>query len=48
MFIYKNERLKLKMKEAFVEKAVAINDISDKHITISQMEEALRKVLRKV
>lgn len=43
MFIYKNERLKLKMKEAFVEKAVAINDISDKHITISQMEEAFEK-----
>ena len=28
------------MKEAFVEKAVTINDISDEHITISQMEEA--------
>ena len=26
------------MKEAFVEKAVTINDISDEHITISQME----------
>ncbi|HDJ4970431.1 TPA: lipoate--protein ligase family protein [Staphylococcus aureus] len=47
MFIYKNERLKLKMKEAFVEKAVAINDISDKHITISQMEEAFEKGFKK-
>ncbi|HCU9338402.1 TPA: lipoate--protein ligase family protein [Staphylococcus aureus] len=47
MFIYKNERLKLKMKEAFVEKAVAINDISDKHITISQMEGAFEKGFKK-
>ncbi|HDA4749749.1 TPA: lipoate--protein ligase family protein [Staphylococcus aureus] len=47
MFIYKNERLKLKMKEAFVEKAVAINDISDEHITISQMEEAFEKGFKK-
>lgn len=47
MFIYKKERLKLKMKEAFVEKAVAINDISDEHITISQMEEAFEKGFKK-
>ncbi|HCX2120111.1 TPA: biotin/lipoate A/B protein ligase family protein [Staphylococcus aureus] len=47
MFIYKNERLKLKMKEAFVEKAVAINDISHEHITISQMEEAFEKGFKK-
>ena len=47
MFIYKNERLKLKMKEAFVEKAVTINDISDEHITISQMEEAFEKGFKK-
>ncbi|NDQ42464.1 lipoate--protein ligase family protein [Staphylococcus aureus] len=47
MFIYKNERLKLKMKEAFVEKAVAINDISDEHITISQMEKAFEKGFKK-
>ncbi|WP_436853957.1 lipoate--protein ligase family protein [Staphylococcus caeli] len=40
MFIFKNERLKDKMKQAFVEKAVAINDISDRHITIEEMEEA--------
>lgn len=40
MFIFKNERLKDKMKQAFVEKAVAINDISNRHITIEEMEEA--------
>ncbi len=36
------------MKEAFVEKAVAINDISDEHIAlISQMEEAFEKGFKK-
>ncbi|MDG0842532.1 lipoate--protein ligase family protein [Staphylococcus equorum] len=40
MFIFKNERLKDNMKQSFVEKAVAINDISDRHITIPEMEEA--------
>lgn len=40
MFIFKNERLKDKMKQSFLEKAVAINDISDRHITIPEMEEA--------
>ncbi|MGW7925669.1 lipoate--protein ligase family protein [Staphylococcus xylosus] len=40
MFIFKNDRLKDKMKQAFVEKAVAINDISDRHISIEEMEEA--------
>lgn len=43
MFIFKNDRLKAKMKEAFVEKAVAINDISDTHITLSEMEKAFEK-----
>lgn len=43
MFIFKNDRLKAKMKEAFVEKAVAINDISDTHITLSEMEKPLKK-----
>lgn len=43
MFKFKNDRLKAKMKEAFVEKAVAINDISDRHITIEEMEEAFEK-----
>lgn len=31
------------MKEAFVEKAVAINDISDTHITLSEMEKAFEE-----
>ena len=43
MFIFKNDRLKAKMKEAFVEKAVAINDISDTHITLSEMEKAFEE-----
>ncbi len=43
MFIFKNNRLKAKMKEAFVEKAVAINDISDTHITIEEMKVAFEK-----
>ncbi|MGX0828471.1 lipoyl(octanoyl) transferase [Staphylococcus capitis] len=43
MFIFKNDRLKAKMKEAFVEKAVAINDISDTHITVSEMEKAFEE-----
>lgn len=42
MFIFKNDRL-TKMKEAFVEKAVAINDISDTHITLSEMEKAFEE-----
>lgn len=43
MFIFKNDRLKAKIKEAFVEKAVAINDISDTHITLSEMEKAFEE-----
>lgn len=43
VFIFKNDRLKAKMKEAFVEKAVAINDISDTHITLSEMEKAFEE-----
>lgn len=43
MFIFKNDRLKAKMKEAFVEKAVAINDISDTHITLSEMEKSFEE-----
>ncbi|MEQ6029900.1 lipoate--protein ligase family protein [Staphylococcus saccharolyticus] len=43
MFIFKNNRLKAKMKEAFVEKAVAINGISDNHITIEEMKVAFEK-----
>ncbi|NQD99584.1 octanoyltransferase, partial [Staphylococcus xylosus] len=37
---FKNDRLKDKMKQAFVEKAVAINDISDRHISLEEMEKA--------
>ena len=40
MFIFKHDRLKAKMKEAFVDKAVAINDISEQHITLNEMEKA--------
>lgn len=47
MFIFKNERLKAKMKEAFVEKAVAINDLSDETVTLSQMEVAFKEGFKK-
>lgn len=43
MFIFKNDRLKDKMKAAFVEKAIAINDLSDDYITLEQMEDAFKK-----
>ena len=42
MFIFKHDRLKAKMKEAFVDKAVAINDISEQHITLNEMEKHLK------
>lgn len=47
MFIFKNDRLKDKMKKAFVDKAVAINDISDRHISIEEMEKAFEKGFKK-
>ncbi|HGH0809576.1 TPA: biotin/lipoate A/B protein ligase family protein [Staphylococcus pseudintermedius] len=47
MFIFKNERLKAKMKEAFVEKAVAINDLSNETITLAQMEVAFKEGFKK-
>lgn len=47
MFIFKNERLKAKMKENFVQKAVAINDISNQHITLSEMENAFESGFKK-
>ncbi|MCI2774469.1 lipoate--protein ligase family protein [Staphylococcus petrasii] len=47
MFIFKNERLKDKMKKAFVDKAVAINDISDRHISIEEMEKAFEEGFKK-
>lgn len=47
MFIYKNDRLKEKMKQAFVDKAVAINDISDRHITLKEMKHAFEEGFKK-
>lgn len=47
MFIFKNERLKTKMKENFVQKAVAINDISNQHITLNEMENAFEAGFKK-
>ncbi|MEX3423095.1 biotin/lipoate A/B protein ligase family protein [Staphylococcus hominis] len=47
MFIFKNDRLKEKMKKAFVDKAVAINDISDRHISIEEMEKAFEEGFKK-
>nr|WP_186078196.1 biotin/lipoate A/B protein ligase family protein [Jeotgalicoccus pinnipedialis] len=43
MFKFTNERFKNKMKSTFLEKAVAINDISDKTITIDDMYIAFKK-----
>ncbi|MDN8760452.1 octanoyltransferase, partial [Staphylococcus aureus] len=40
-------RLKDKMKKAFVDKAVAINDIADRHITIEEMEKAFEEGFKK-
>lgn len=47
MFIFKNDRLKEKMKKAFIDKAVAINDISDRHISIEEMEKAFEEGFKK-
>ncbi|GGG84562.1 lipoate--protein ligase family protein [Staphylococcus pragensis] len=47
MFIFKNDRLKDKMKKAFVDKAVSINDISDRRITIEEMEKAFEEGFKK-
>lgn len=47
MFIFKNDRLKEKMKQAFVDKAVAINDISDRYITLDEMEQAFESGFKK-
>lgn len=47
MFIFKNDRLKDKMKKAFVDKVVAINDISDRHISIEEMEKAFEEGFKK-
>ncbi|CUY01067.1 lipoate--protein ligase family protein [Staphylococcus epidermidis] len=47
MFKFKNERLKAKMKENFVQKAVAINDISNQHITLNEMKNAFEAGFKK-
>lgn len=47
MFIFKNDRLKEKMKKAFVDKAVAINDISERYISIEEMEKAFEEGFKK-
>lgn len=47
MFKFKNERLKAKMKENFCQKAVAINDISNQHITLNEMENAFEAGFKK-
>ncbi|WP_412520814.1 biotin/lipoate A/B protein ligase family protein [Staphylococcus simulans] len=47
MFIFKNDRLKDKMKQAFIDKAVAINDISDRTVTLEEMEVAFEKGFQK-
>ncbi|PIH07275.1 lipoate--protein ligase family protein [Staphylococcus epidermidis] len=47
MFKFKNERLKAKTKENFVQKAVAINDISNQHITLNEMENAFEAGFKK-
>lgn len=47
MFIYRNDSLKDKMKAAFVDKAVAINDLADRHITIEEMEQAFHDGFKK-
>lgn len=47
LFKFKNERLMQKMKDAFSSKAVAINDLSERVVTIEEMEEAFYKGFEK-
>ncbi|TDM42549.1 lipoate--protein ligase family protein [Macrococcoides goetzii] len=47
LFTYQNPRLKDKMKKAFYSKAVSIQDLTDKEITIEMMEEAFFKGFEK-
>ncbi|MCU7556825.1 biotin/lipoate A/B protein ligase family protein [Macrococcus capreoli] len=47
LFIYGNPRLKEKMKQAFYSKAVSIQDLTDKEITIEMMEAAFYKGFEK-
>ena len=46
MFILRTT-LERKNEKAFVDKAVAINDISDRHISIEEMEKHLKKDLKR-
>lgn len=48
MFIYKNERLKLKMKEAFVEKQLPSMIFQMNTLLLVKWKKLSRKVLRKV
>ena len=43
LFKYPNERVKERMKKAFKNKAVAINDISPRRITLEEAKEAFYK-----
>ena len=45
--LYLKRTFKRKMKKAFLDKAVALNDISDKKITIAEMEVAFEKDLKR-
>lgn len=47
LFIYQNPRMREKMQNAFSDKAVAINDLSDRHVTIEEMEEAFHNGFEK-
>lgn len=47
LFIYQNPRMKEKMKTAFYSKAVSIQDLTDRTITIEMMEEAFYKGFEK-
>ncbi|ULG71084.1 lipoate--protein ligase family protein [Macrococcus brunensis] len=47
LFIYQNPRMREKMQHAFSDKAVAINDLSDRHVTIEEMEKAFYKGFEK-
>ncbi|GAB3071773.1 biotin/lipoate A/B protein ligase family protein [Salinicoccus sesuvii] len=47
MFTYANERFKNKMKEAFKEKAVAINQISSKEFSVEALYPAFKKGFEK-
>lgn len=47
LFIYQNTRMKEKMKTAFYTKAVSIQDLTDREITIEMMEEAFFKGFEK-